>query len=87
VREFSDRPVPHELIADAIRTAGTAPSGANRQPWQFVAIDDPDLKSEIRDAAEEEEKEFYENRATEEWKNALAPLGTDWRKSYLETAP
>jgi nitroreductase len=87
VREFSDRPVPRALIEDAIRTAGTAPSGANRQPWQFVAIDDPDLKSDIRAAAEEEEKEFYENRVTEEWAEALAPLGTDWRKPYLETAP
>lgn len=87
VREFSDRPVPRALIEEAIRTAGTAPSGANRQPWQFVAVDDPDLKSEIREAAEEEEKEFYESRATEEWKEALAPLGTDWRKPYLETAP
>ncbi len=87
VREFADRPVPRDLIEDAIRTAGTAPSGANRQPWRFVAIDDPDLKREIREAAEEEEKEFYENRATEEWKEALAPLGTDWRKPYLETAP
>jgi len=87
VREFSDRPVPRELIATAIRTAGTAPSGANRQPWRFVAVDDPDLKREIREAAEEEEKEFYENRATEEWKETLEPLGTDWRKPYLETAP
>ena len=87
VREFSDRPVPRELIEDAIRTAGTAPSGANRQPWQFVAIDNPDLKSEIREAAEAEEKEFYENRVTEEWEEALAHLGTDWRKPYLETAP
>ena len=87
VREFSDRPVPRELIADAIRTAGTAPSGANRQPWQFVAVDDPELKREIREAAEEEEKEFYENRVTEEWEEALAPLGTDWRKPYLTTAP
>jgi nitroreductase len=87
VREFSDRPVPRALIEDAIRTAGTAPSGANRQPWQFVAIDNPDLKSDIRAAAEDEEKEFYENRVTEEWAEALAPLGTDWRKPYLETAP
>lgn len=87
VREFSDRPVPRELIEEAIRTAGTAPSGAHRQPWQFVAVDDPDLKVEIREAAEEEEKEFYENRVTEEWEEALAPLGTDWRKPYLERAP
>jgi Nitroreductase len=87
VREFSDRPVPREVIADAIRTAGTAPSGANRQPWQFVAVDDPTLKREIREAVEEEEKTFYEDRVTEEWEEALAPLGTDWRKPYLTTAP
>lgn len=87
VREFSDRPVPRALIEDAIRTAGTAPSGANRQPWQFVAVDDPNLKREIREAAEEEEQEFYENRVTEEWEEALSHLGTDWRKPYLETAP
>jgi nitroreductase len=87
VRDFSDRPVPRALIEDAIRTAGTAPSGANRQPWQFVAVDNPDLKREIREAAEEEEREFYENRVTEEWEEALSHLGTDWRKPYLETAP
>jgi nitroreductase len=87
VRDFSDRSVPQEFIEEALRTAGTAPSGAHRQPWQFVAVNDPDLKAEIREAAEEEEKEFYESRATEEWKEALAPLGTDWRKPYLETAP
>jgi nitroreductase len=86
MRAFSDRPVPQALIEEAIRTAGTAPSGAHRQPWQFVAVDDPTLKAEIREAVEEEEKEFYENRVTEEWKEALAPLGTDWRKPYLETA-
>ena len=87
VREFSDRPVPRELIEEAIRTAGSAPSGAHRQPWQFVAVDDPDLKTEIREAVETEEKKFYENRVTEEWKEALAPLGTDWRKPYLGAAP
>lgn len=87
VRSFSDRPVPQELIEEAVRTAGSAPSGANQQPWRFVAIDDSDLKREIREAAEAEEKEFYENRITEEWAEALAPLGTDWRKPFLETAP
>lgn len=87
VRSFSDRPVPRELIEEAVRTAGSAPSGANQQPWRFVAIDDPDLKREIREAAEAEEKEFYENRITEEWAEELAPLGTDWRKPFLETAP
>jgi nitroreductase len=87
VREFSDRPVPRELIANAIRTAGTAPSGANMQPWQFVAVDDPDLKQEIREGVEEEEKKTYEERMPDEWREALAPLGTDWQKPYLTTAP
>jgi nitroreductase len=87
VREFSDRPVPRELIEDAIRTAGTAPSGANMQPWQFVAVDDPALKQEIREAVEEEEKTTYEERMPDEWREALAPLGTDWQKPYLTTAP
>ncbi|HKL88360.1 MAG TPA: nitroreductase family protein [Salinibacter sp.] len=87
VRDFSDRPVPRELIKDAIRTAGTAPSGANQQPWQFVAVDDPDLKQEIREAVEDEEKKTYEERMPDEWREALAPLGTDWQKPYLTTAP
>lgn len=87
VREFSDRDVPREIIADAIRTAGTAPSGAHRQPWRFVAVDDPDLKHEIRVAAEEEEKENYERRMSEEWLEALQPFDTDWHKPFLETAP
>jgi len=87
VRDFSDRPVPRELIEDAIRTAGTAPSGANQQPWQFVAVDDPDLKQEIREAVEDEEKKTYEERMPDEWREALAPLGTDWQKPYLTTAP
>ena len=87
VRDFSDRPVPRELIADAIRTAGTAPSGANMQPWQFVAVDDPELKQEIRETVEEEEKKTYEERMPDEWREALAPLGTDWQKPYLTTAP
>ena len=87
VRDFSDRSVPRECIAAAIRTAGTAPSGANRQPWQFVAVDDPTLKREIREAAEEEERTTYEERMSDEWREALAPLGTDWRKPFLETAP
>ena len=86
VRDFSDRPVPRELIEDAIRTAGTAPSGANQQPWQFVAVDNPDLKQEIREV-EEEEKKTYEERMPDEWREALAPLGTDWQKPYLTTAP
>ena len=88
VREFSAEPVPRELIERAILTAGTAPSGANRQPWFFVAVDDPALKRKIRIAAEQEEYENYVGgRMPPEWLEALAPLGTDWHKPYLETAP
>jgi nitroreductase len=88
VREFSADPVPRELIETAIATANTAPSGANRQPWHFVAISNAAVKTEIREGAEAEEREFYEGgRATAEWLEALAPLGTDWRKPFLEIAP
>lgn len=87
VREFSDRPVPEEIIRNAISAAGTAPSGANMQPWHFVVVSDPETKNEIRAAAEEEEKEFYQSRATDEWLQALAPLGTDANKPFLEIAP
>ena len=87
VRDFSDRPVPREVIELCIRAAGAAPSGANLQPWHFVAITDPKVKREIRVAAEAEEKEFYEHRAPKAWLEALAPLGTDWHKPFLETAP
>jgi len=87
VRDFSDRPVPRELIKYAIRTAGTAPSGAHRQPWTFAAIDDSDLKREIRLAVEEEEKKNYRERMTDEWLEALHPIGTDWQKPFLETVP
>lgn len=87
VRFFSDEAVPFELIENAIRVAATAPSGANQQPWRFVAVGDPALKREIREAAEMEEKAFYEHKCPPEWKQALAPLGTDWRKPFLETAP
>ena len=87
VRFFSDRPVPRELIERAILTAGTAPSGAHRQPWRFVVVDDPALKHKIRVAAEQEEYESYHGRMAEEWLEALAPLGTDWHKPFLETAP
>ena len=87
VRDFSARPVPRELIEHCLSAAGTAPSGANLQPWHFVAISDPDVKREIRIAAEAEEKEFYEHRAPKAWLEALAPLGTDWHKPFLETAP
>ena len=87
VRDFSDRPVPREVIESCLRTAGSAPSGANLQPWHFVAVSDPAFKHEIRVAAEAEEREFYEHRAPNEWLEALAALGTDWPKPFLETAP
>jgi nitroreductase len=87
VRFFSDRPVPRKLIEIAIRTASTAPSGAHMQPWTFVAVSDPELKRQIRVAAEAEEKESYTNRMSDEWLDALAPIGTDWNKPYLETVP
>lgn len=88
VRHFAADPVPREAIEIAIRTASTAPSGAHRQPWRFVAVDDPKTKREIRIAAEKEERISYEGgRMPPEWLEALAPLGTDWRKPYLETAP
>jgi iodotyrosine deiodinase len=87
IREYSDRPVSREVIEYCIRAAGTAPSGANLQPWHFVAVSDPAIKHEIRVAAEKEEKEFYEKRAPKAWLEALAPLGTDSNKPFLETAP
>jgi nitroreductase len=87
VRDFSDRPVPREVIEACLRSAGSAPNGANLQPWHFVAIADPAVKHQVRIAAEEEEREFYEHRAPKEWLRALAPLGTDWRKPFLEIAP
>jgi len=87
VRDFSDASVPREIIENAIATASTAPSGANMQPWHFVVVTDPQIKKEIRSAAEEEEKAFYEERASDEWLEALAPLGTDESKPFLETAP
>ena len=87
IRDFSDRPVPREVIEYCIRTAGTAPNGANLQPWHFVAVGDPAVKHEIRIAAEAEEKEFYEHRAPKAWLEAIAPLGTDWHKPFLELAP
>ena len=87
VREFSSRPVPREIIETCICAAGTAPSGANQQPWQFVVVGNPQLKAQIRAAAEAEEAEFYQRRATDEWLDALAPLGTDADKPFLETAP
>ena len=87
VREFSDRPIPRDIIDQALRTAGTAPSGANLQPWHFAVVTGPETKHKIRVAAEEEEKEFYEHRASAEWLKALEPLGTDTDKPFLETAP
>lgn len=87
VRDFTDRPVPMDVIDNAVRAAATAPSGANLQPWRFVVITDPDRKRRLRHAAEQEEREFYERRASQEWLDALAPLGTDWHKPFLETAP
>ncbi len=87
VRQFSDRPVPVEIIAACLRAAGTAPSGANMQPWHFVVVSDAGLKRRIRLAAEAEEHEFYTRRATPEWLQALEPLGTDENKPFLEVAP
>ena len=87
VREFSDRPVPREIIEHCLLAAGTAPNGANLQPWHFVAVSDPELKRKIRIAAEEEEREFYSGRAPQEWLDALASLGTDEHKPFLERAP
>jgi len=87
VRDFTSRPVPYELIENAIRVAGSAPSGAHQQPWTFVAISDPGTKRRIRIAAEAEERVSYESRMSDEWLAALEPLGTTWRKPFLEVVP
>lgn len=87
VRDFSDRPVPIEVIKESIKAAGTAPNGANLQPWHFVVVSDPAVKKKIRLEAEKAEKEFYNEKAPREWLEALEPLGTDENKPYLETAP
>jgi nitroreductase len=87
VREFDSRPVPIEVMENIIRTAGTAPSGAHKQPWTFCLVSDPDLKRQIRVAAEEEEKLSYTERMPDTWKHDLKPLGTDWEKPFLEEAP
>ena len=87
VRHFSDRPVPRDIIETALKAAGTAPSGANLQPWHFVVVSRADTKKRVREAAEAEEREFYEHRASPEWLAALEPLGTDASKPFLETAP
>jgi len=87
VRHYSREPVPDGIIDQAIAIAGSAPSGANLQPWRFVVVRDPEVKRRIRAAAEEEERAFYEQRAPDDWLAALGPLGTDWQKAFLETAP
>ena len=87
VRDFSPQPYPVELIEKAIATATSAPSGANQQPWRFVIVSDPELKRQIRIAAEAEERENYENRFPQEWLDALTPFGTDWQKPFLEICP
>lgn len=87
VRQFSSRPVPREVIEDCLCVARSAPSGANKQPWHFVAVGDAEAKAKIRAAAEEEERLFYHGRAPQEWLEALAPLGTDEKKPYLDVAP
>ncbi|MBK8810007.1 MAG: nitroreductase family protein [Acidobacteria bacterium] len=87
VRDFSDEPVPIEVIETAIRAAGTAPSGANMQPWRFIVVRDPGTKRKIREAAEHEESESYNNRMSDKWLRRLAPLGTDEHKPFLEIAP
>lgn len=86
-RDFSPKPVPRELIEQAVAVAHTAPSGANRKPWRFVVIDDPTIKREIRIAAEAEERESYDHRMPREWLDALEPIGTTWEKPFLEVAP
>ena len=87
VRDFSGRPVPREIIENGLLAAGTAPNGANMQPWHFVVVSSPAVKQRIRQAAEVEERDFYERKAPQAWLDALAPLGTDWHKPFLETAP
>jgi iodotyrosine deiodinase len=87
VRQFSDRPVPRRVLEDCLAIAGSAPNGANLQPWHFVAVADPAVKGRIREGAEAEEREFYQRRAPQEWLDALAPLGTDADKPFLEEAP
>jgi len=87
VRHFSSKPVPRDLLEILIRTAGTAPSGANKQPWRFIIVTDAELKQKIRIAAEREEKQNYEHRMSQEWLDDLAVLGTDWHKEFLEAAP
>jgi nitroreductase len=87
VRQFSPEPIPEQVLVDAIRAAASAPSGAHQQPWTFVLVTDPALKVRIREAAEIEEKRLWEDRMSEEWRDALAPLGIDWHKPHLTEAP
>lgn len=87
VREFSDKPVDSKVIENILLTASSAPSGAHKQPWTFCVVKDKDIKRQIREAAEKEEKESYDGRMSEEWINDLKPLGTDWQKPFLEIAP
>jgi nitroreductase len=87
IRRFSSEPVPWELIENAIRVAGTAPSGAHQQPWTFVVVSDPETKQRLREGAEAEERDFYDRRATDEWKEAIRPIGTDWIKTHITDAP
>ena len=87
VRDFSNKPVSLEIIENCIKAAATAPSGANKQPWQFIIVSDSKVKRKIREAAEVEEKEFYNHRATKQWLEDLNQFGTDWHKPFLETAP
>jgi iodotyrosine deiodinase len=87
VRRFSTEPVPWELVENAVRAAGTAPSGAHQQPWTFVVVSDAETKRRLREGAEAEEREFYDHRATAEWKEAIRPIGTDWVKTHITDAP
>ncbi len=87
VRRFSSEAVPRELVENAIRAAGTAPSGAHQQPWTFVVVSDPETKQQLREGAEAEERAFYEHRATPQWKEAIRPIGTDWVKTHITDAP
>ena len=87
VREFSDKNIPEQVIENILLSASTAPSGAHKQPWTFCVVKNPEVKKQIRIAAEKEEKESYENRMTDEWLKDLQPIGTDWHKPFLETAP
>lgn len=87
IRDFSPRPIPEGVLEECLRAAGRAPSGANHQPWHFVVVRSPEIKAEIRRAAEQEEQAFYGGRAPQDWLDALAPLGTDQNKPFLETAP